>query len=72
MPYHKDIEKSREDTATCSKESYDRDPKSGKKLTARSKMAYHKDVGKSCEETATRSKDFYDKDVEKSREDTVT
>ena len=65
-------EKSHVDSAARSKECYDRDPESGKKLATKSKVSYHEDIEKSRVDTATRSKAYYHKDTEKSRAESAT
>ena len=65
--YDKDLPKSHEDSAAHSKASYDKDPDSGTKSTARSKACYDKDLLKSRENSAARSKAFYEKDIEANR-----
>ena len=56
--YHKELL----DTAARSKTSYDKDPESGIKSTARSKVCYGKDLEKSHVDTAAHSKVSYDKE----------
>ena len=71
LHYAKDIEKSRADSATRSKASYDNDPDSGIKSTVRSKLHYDKDIEKSRADSATRSKASYDKDPDSGLKSTV-
>ena len=64
--YHKDPEKSREESTARSKACYKDPEKSREESTARSKACYHKDPEKSREESTARSKACYHKDPEKS------
>ena len=66
LHYDKDIEKSRADSATCSKASYEKDPESGPKSTKISKVYYNKDVKKSRASSAKSSRANYEKDIEAS------
>jgi len=65
------MEKSRVDTVTCGKASYDKDLESGSKSTARSKASYDKDPEKSRVDTAAHTKSSYDKDPESSAKSTA-
>ena len=64
MAYQEELEKSRADSASRSKASYDKDPDGGIKSTVRSKRQYDKDIEKSRADSATRSKATYEKDPE--------
>ena len=63
VAYQDELEKSRTDSAARSKASYDKDPESGIKSTAKSNVYYHQDIEKSRADSATRSKASYDKDL---------
>ena len=69
--YQEDLEKSRADSASRTRASYDNDPESGAKSTARSKASYDKDLPKSREDSAAHSKASYDKDPESGAKSTA-
>ena len=69
--YQEDLEKSRADSASLTRTSYDKDPESGAKSIARSKATYNKDLPKSREDSAVCSKASYDKDPESSAKSTA-
>ena len=62
--YKKDLEKSHNDSAAQSRESYLKDPK---KSCARNLESYMKDPEKSPADSAAQSRESYEKDLEKSR-----